>query len=393
MCAEAALIIGALSDATSFLRRELGLHCSAEKIAAQLIEKFRASAALAAKDGIIPYGSENGHWSPSPSDGNSWWTGGFWPGLMWQLWHLSGDDFFMAEARRAEELLTAEFRSFRLLSHDVGFMYLLSCGADDKLTGREQSQTDTLHAASLLMGRFNPVGYIRAWNEKEKMGYAIIDCLMNLPLLFRAERLTGDPRYGNVARIHADTTLREFLRENGSVSHIIEFDPATGKYVRELPGQGYCLGSSWSRGQSWGLYGFTLMYMNTQEARYLDAARRIADYFISRIRPDGLTDCDFAQPAGVYLLDNIAGMCGACALIELSGITGSDAYLQAAEHLIDGVYENCCDWTSSSCGVLTHCTASYHDNGTGRHTNLMYADYFLTEAVSKLLGRDPMLWI
>ena len=369
------------------------MHCNIERLASQLTEKFRSSAAAAAEAGILPYKSENGRWLTSPYDGNSWWTGGFWPGLMWQLWCLSGDDFFLTEARRAEDLLTAEFRSYRLLNHDVGFMYLLSCGADDKLTGREGSRNDTLHAASLLMGRFNPVGYIRAWNEKEKMGYAIIDCLMNLTLLFRAERITGDPRFGNVARIQADTTLREFLRENGSVSHIIEFDPFTGKRVRELPGQGYCLGSSWSRGQSWGLYGFTLMYMNTQEAKYLDASCRIADYFISHIRADGLTDCDFAQPAGEERIDNIAGMCGACGLIELSRITGNSLYLQSAERLIDGVYDHCCDWSSASRGVLTHCTASYHDDGAGRHTNITYGDYFLTEAVSKLLGKDPMLWI
>ena len=193
--------------------------------------KFRKTAEAAAEAGIIPYQSVNGKWVESPYDGNSWWTGGFWPGLMWQLWTLTGDDFFRQEARRAEGLLTAEFRTFRKLNHDVGFMYLLSCGADAKLTGDEQAETDTLHAASLLMGRFNPAGFIRAWNEPDRVGYAIIDCMMNLTLLYRASRDTGDPRFRNAAKVHADTAMREFLREDGSVSHIIELDPETGKRV------------------------------------------------------------------------------------------------------------------------------------------------------------------
>ena len=360
-----------------------------EKIAA----KFRRSVPVAAEMGIIPYKSENGKWIPSPYDGNSWWTGGFWPGLMWQLYAATKEDMFRVEALRAQELLTAEFRTYDLLNHDTGFMYLLSTGADYKFFGTKQARTDTLHAASLLASRFNPVGYIRAWNEKQKMGFAIIDCMMNLSLLFWASRQTEDPRFANVAKIHADMTLREFLRPDGSVSHIIEIDPATGDRVAEHPGQGYCLGSSWSRGQAWGLYGFTLAYINTKDARYLEAAKRIAGYFVSHIRPDGLTDCDFCQPEGEERIDNIAGACAACGLMELAKVTGEECWQEAAERLVDGLIDHCCDWSEDRCGVLTHCTASYHDDGAGRHTNITYGDYFLVEALAKLQGTDPMLWL
>ena len=355
--------------------------------------KYRAGIASAAERGIIPYKSENGEWLESPYDGNSWWTGGFWPGLMWQFYARSGEEVFRTEARRVGALLTDEFRVFEKLNHDVGFMYLLSCGADAKLTGSEQARVDTLHAASLLMGRFNPVGYIRAWNHPSQVGYAIIDCMMNLSLLFRAGRETGDPRFANTARVHADTTLREFLRPDGSVSHIIEFDPATGKRVKELPGQGCALGSSWSRGQAWGLYGFTLAHRNTGEERCLDAARRIAAYFTAHIRPDGLTDSDFCQPAGEERIDNMAGAIAACGLLELAETTGESAWREAACRLVDGMLERCCDWTERRRGILTHCTASYHDDGAGRHTNIVYGDYFLVEALAKLGGHDPMLWI
>ena len=158
----------------------------------RLLKKYWATAPLAAAEGMLPYRGEGGRWLGSPFDGNSWWTGGFWPGLMWQLYAASKDEFFLEEARRAEALLTAELRRFTRLNHDVGFMYLLSCGADYRLTGNEQSRVDCLHAASLLMGRFNPAGFIRAWNEPERVGYAIIDCMMNLSLLFWATDHTGD---------------------------------------------------------------------------------------------------------------------------------------------------------------------------------------------------------
>ena len=354
--------------------------------------KLKNSIAPAAEAGIIPYKSEQGHWIESPYDGNSWWTGGFWPGMMWLLYAQSGDDAFKTEARRVEGLLTAEYRVFEKLNHDVGFMYLLSCGADYKLTGDPQAKVDTLHAASLMMGRFNPVGYIRAWNHPSQMGYAIIDCMMNLSLLFWASRETGDPRFAKVARIHADTTLREFLRPDGSVSHIIEFDPETGDRVREHPGQGYALGSQWSRGQAWGLYGFTLAYLNTEEEKYLVAAQRIAANFEKHIRPDGLTDSDFCQPAGEERIDNMAGAIAACGFLELSRITGEKVWQAAGEKLVQGLLDHCCDWTADRCGILTHCTASYHDDGAGRHTNITYGDYFLLEALSKLQGQDPMLW-
>ena len=358
----------------------------------RMARKLRITAENAAAEGIIPYQSAAGKWIGNPYDGNSWWTGGFWPGLMWQLHQLTGDRFFMDEARRVEKLLTDEFRSFLRLNHDVGFMYLLSCGADAKLTGDAQAETDLLHAASLLMGRFNPAGFIRAWNEPERVGFAIIDCMMNLALLYRASRDTGDPRFRQTAKIHADTTLREFLRDNGSVSHIVEFDPETGKRIREHPGQGYALGSQWSRGQAWGLYGFSLAYRHLQDPKYLQAAEKIAANFVSHIRPDGLTDCDFCQPPDEERIDNIAGAIAACGLLELAGLAGKEAWKTAAEQLVGGLLAHCADWSGSHCGILTHCTASYHNDGAGRHTNIVYGDYFLVEALMKLCGKDPDLW-
>ena len=358
--------------------------------------KFARGARVASQQGIIPYMGAKDKYLPSPFDGNSWWTGGFWPGLMWQLYKATGEAVYRDEALRVEALLTDEFRRFDLLNHDVGFMYLLSCGAHYRMTGDAQALSDTLHAATLLAGRFNPAGFIRAWPGKDRTGYAIIDCMMNLSLLYYAGELTGDPRFAKIARIHADTTIREFLREDGSSCHIVIFDSETGKALARPAGQGYCEGSSWSRGQAWALYGFTLSAINTGEQRYLDVARRCAGYFISHIREDGLTDSDFCQPADEERIDNIAGACAACGLLELANLVGGEegeGYRAAAMRLLRALNELCADWSDESTGILQKCTASYHDDGAGRHVNILYGDYFFVEALCKLRGTDARLWM
>lgn len=357
------------------------------------ILKFRRSAALAAAQDVIPYRSEGARWVGPPFDGDGWWTNGFWPALMWQLYAATGEMAFLEEARRVQSRLIAELDAFTRLNHDVGFMYLLSVGADYKLTDDAACRVHTLHAATILAGRFNPAGYIRAWNQEDRAGWAIIDCLMNLPILYWAELETLDPRFSAVARIHAETTVRHFLREDGSTRHIVVFDPVTGQPKEELGGQGYATGSSWSRGQAWALYGFVLGHMASGNAGDVGVAQRMARYFMAHIRPDGLTDCDFGQPPGEERIDNIAGAIAACALLELKRITGQSEYGEAALHLLHGIDDHAADWSEASPGILTKCTAAYHDDGAGRHINILYGDYFFVEALAKLNGTDPMLWL
>ena len=356
--------------------------------------KYKRNIPYAVRDEMIPYGGAPNGFIAAPFDGNSWWTGGFWPGLMWQFFVATGDEVFKAEARRVQALLTRELMTFEKLNHDVGFMYLLSCGADDLLTGNALASRDTLHAATLLAGRYNPNGFIRAWDQ-DRAGWAIIDCMMNLCLLYWASRRTGDPRFALIASRHADTTLREFVRADGSCYHIVVFDPLTGVAQKKPAGQGYDENSSWSRGQAWALYGFTLAHMNTGEPRYLEAACRIADYFVRNIRADGLTDCDFRQPANVERIDNIAGACGSCGLLELAALTKGEPakrYRAAAETMLIALADASADWTDHTTGILQRCTAAYHDEGAGTHVSLIYGDYFFAEGLAKLAGSDPMLW-
>jgi unsaturated chondroitin disaccharide hydrolase len=371
------------------------MHTWIDEAIAQITRKMPGSVAQARAQGLIPYKGIPGGWLGAPFDGNAWWTGGFWPGLLWQLFAETGDAAYREEALRVEALLVPELAQFEGLNHDVGFMYLPSCGMHHRLMGDTDARRHALHAANLLAGRFNPAGFIRAWNM-DRTGWAIIDCMMNLTLLHWATRQTGDPRFAAIAGIHADTAIREFVRPNGSCNHIVIFDPLTGQVLEKPGGQGYRAGSSWSRGQAWGLYGFTLQCINTGTARYLETARRIADYFIAQIRPDGLTDCDFCQPEGVDLIDNIAAAIAACGLLELAQrVPDADAvrYHGAALRLLRALHEQCADYTDGTPGILQKCTASYHEDGAGRHENIVYGDYFYVEALRKLRGEDSNPWL
>ena len=172
------------------------------------------------------------------ADGICWWTNGFWAGMLWQAYHATCDDRYAEIARFTERTLDECFSCYYGLHHDVGFMWLPSAVADYRLTGDADARRRGLHAAQLLAGRFNPAGFIRAWNdfpdpETDTRGWAIIDCLFNIPLLYWASEETGDPRFKKIAMTHADTVAANFIRADGSVRHIVEFDPETGAFVRD----------------------------------------------------------------------------------------------------------------------------------------------------------------
>lgn len=367
----------------------------ADKTFEKIVEKLPYSVKMAAEADIIPYQGLGEAWAGPPFDGDAWWTNGFWGALMWQMAHATGDARYDAEARRIQERLDAELNWFDRLHHDVGFQYLLTFGAQYRLSGDLDARRKTLKAATLLAGRYNPNGFIRAWNGAGREGWAIIDCLMNLPLLYWATRETGDPRFAFIARKHTDMTIEHFLRPDGSCNHIVVFDPETGAALDKPGGQGYGVGSSWSRGQAWALYGLALGYLNAKEPRYLEAACRVADYFISNIRPDGLTDCDFCQPREEERIDNIAAACASCGLLELSTLVEdarAEQYRSGAMRMLSALDSLCADWSPKRLGILQKCTASYHDDGAGRHINIVYGDYYFVEAVCKLRGTDCMPW-
>lgn len=359
--------------------------------AARLDKKMRYAVQEADKVDFIPYTTENGKWKPMPIN---WWTNGFWPASMWQMYLATGDKLYHDEALRAEKMLDASLKDFKTLSHDVGFMWLIQSGVHYALEGNQDSFDRTLFAADALAARYNPNGFIRAWNGAGKEGWAIVDCMMNLPLLYWASRETGDPRYKLIAQRHADTTIRCFVREDGSCNHIVCFDPETGEMLDNPGGQGFVSGSSWSRGQAWALYGFALSCLLSGEQRYLDASKRVANYFISQITDDYIPRCDFRQPAEPNLKDNTAGAVAASGLLLLSRLVPdceAQTYYDVAVKMLLAMEKTCINWELNDPALLTKCTSAYHDI-PGRHITMNYADYYFMEAVGLLRGEKMFFW-
>lgn len=330
-------------------------------------------------------------------DGISWWCNGFWGGMMWQMYSLTKEEKYLTIARRVEEKLDRSFKEFDGLHHDVGFMWLPTAVADYRITGNSASRRRALHAAHILAGRFNPRGqFIRAWNDMEDVnttGWAIIDCMLNIPLLYWASEETGDPRFRQIAVLHANKTLEHFIRPDGSVNHIVEFDPHTGAFVKSYGGQGYGEGSAWTRGQAWAIYGFTISYLHTDDRRYLDAAKRAACYFMAHIPEDGLIPVDFRQPKVPAYEDASAAAIAACGLLEMAGQTEGQEqslYVDTALQMLKTLEEKRCDWSLDSDGILDKCTAAYHDKA--HEFNTIYGDYYFIEAMMKVNGTEMFIW-
>ncbi len=347
--------------------------------------------------GKVPYTTVDGIFDDWSGKGISWWTNGFWGGMLWQLYHATGEPLYRETAEVLEEKLDRVFMDNGGMDHDSGFRWLPTAVADYRLTGSPQSKNRGLRAASDLAGRFNPVGkFIRAWNDDGdagRAGWAIIDCMMNLPLLYWAYEETKDPRFLHIATMHADTAEKYFIRPDGSANHIVVFDPFTGEYKESLGGQGYGQGSSWTRGQAWALYGFTLSYIHTGNPKYLETAARVADYFISHIPEAGLIPIDFCQPPEPAWEDSTAAAIASCGLLELAArVPGqqADAYAAAADRLLKALYEKRCNWDENCDYILEKCSAAYHDE---RHEfSIIYGDYYFIEAVWKRVGKEIFIW-
>lgn len=343
----------------------------------------------------IPYTTENGCFDDLTDKNICWWTNGFWGGIMWQLYHASGDELYRGIALEVEEKLDRNLMIHMGMDHDSGFKWLPTSGAHYRIDGDKASYNRLMLASDNLAGRFNTAGgFLRAWNDKRdgsRAGWAIIDCMMNLPLLYWASDLTKDPRYGQIARIHAQTAMKYFIREDGSVNHIVEFHPATGEFLTSHGGQGYRQGSTWTRGQAWAIYGFVLSYLYTKEEGYLQSAEKTADYFRENIPDEGGIPVDFRQPPDCTWEDSTAAAIAACGMLELSKIVKSgEKYKKTAINLLHFLADERCNWSLECDHILEKCTAAFSDD---KHEfAIIYGDYFFIEAIWKLTGEELFIW-
>ncbi|MCI1381686.1 MAG: glycoside hydrolase family 88 protein, partial [Lachnospiraceae bacterium] len=305
---------------------------------------------------------------------------------------------YREEALKVEKKLDAILMQYNVMDHDSGFRWLPTAVAHWRVEKNPESENRALLAAANMAGRFNLAGqFIRAWNDfgdRDRRGYAIIDCMMNLPLLYWASSVTEDPRFAQIAMAHADTAMKAFVREDGSVNHIVNFDINTGEALGPVDGQGMAPDSSWTRGQSWGIYGFTLSFLHTGKKEYRETAERIADYVISAIPESNIVPVDYCQPKDIPWEDSTAAAITACGLIELAKCEDDEAkaekYLGKALELLKTLDAKRCCWDETRDELLEKCTAAYHDKE--HDFTIIYGDYYFIEAVYKLCGTELFIW-
>jgi len=332
----------------------------------------------------------NGHirWIISSYD----WTEGFWPGTCWMLYNYTKDKKWKEAAVETQKL----FVQHKDLTndHDLGFIFNNSYGKAYRTTGEVQYKQVLLDAANALITRFNKhVGCIQSWdvadNWQSKRGWVfpvIVDNLMNLELLFEATAITGDSIYRDVAVAHANTTMRNHFRSDGSSYHVVDYDPETGEVRSRVTAQGFADESAWSRGQAWALYGYTMCYRYTKDQKYLDFAQKIANFILNHPNypEDGVPYWDFNAPdIPQAKRDASSGAIIASALLELSSYT-QGRYKAKADLILNSLASDAYTAKHGENGnfVLMHSVGSI-PHGNEIDVPLNYADYYYIEALMR----------
>ena len=336
-----------------------------------------------------------------PACENDQWTCGFWPGQLWLAYEHTGDPVF----RYAALIQMQSFRNriehgIEVDHHDMGFLYTPSCVAAYRLTGSADARRAALLAADRLLSRWQPKGrFFQAWGAMDEPGNYrfIIDCLLNLPLLFWAGETTGNPEYRRKAGLHLDTCLRHSFREDGSTFHTFYMDPQTGAPVRGVTCQGYRDDSAWARGQAWAIYGTALAYRYTKDARCVELFRKAARFFAERLPEDLVPywDLIFGDGSGEPR-DSSSAAIAACGLLEMAPFLPEEEAAQCrgfASRMVRSLAGHyAVKPADGSNGLLLHGTYSKKSpyntcTPEGVDECVVWGDYFYMEALTRL-SRD-----
>jgi len=319
---------------------------------------------------------------------SGWWTSGFFPGSLWYLYEYTKDEKFKDAAIQMTSRIEKEKDNTG--THDLGFMLYCSFGNGFRLTEDQSYKDVMLTGARSLSTRFRPnIGCIQSWGSRKGWQCpVIIDNMMNLEFLMWAFNQTGDSSFYKIAVTHSDTTIKNHFRPDFSTWHVVSYDTITGRVEAKQTAQGAADGSAWSRGQSWGLYGYTVMYRETGLQRYLDQAEHIADFLINHpnMPEDKIPYWDFNAP-GIPETnrDASAGAIMASALIELSSYVGEEKktqYLEIAEKQIRSLSSPTYLAKEGENGnfILMHSVGSIPAKSEV-DVPLTYADYYFIEAL------------
>lgn len=343
----------------------------------------------AGQDTILPRSFENGVNTTSDS---RWWTSGFFPGSLWYLYENSENPKILEYAKLYTDRVERE--KYTTDNHDVGFMLYCSFGNGLRLTQEKRYEEVLLTGANSLTTRYNPdIGLIRSWDHStDRWHYpVIIDNIMNLELFLWAYDYSGKPIFKEIAVSHADKTIEHHFRPDYSSYHVVSYDTILAVPHTKQTHQGYSDESMWSRGQAWGLYGYTYLYRELKDERYLLQAQNIADFLIHHpnMPEDYIPYWDYNAPdiPNTYR-DSSAGSIMASALIELSDFVDESRakeYMKVVEKQIRTLAspEYTANLGENGCFILKHGTGAYPFNSE-MDVPLTYADYYYLEALIRL---------
>lgn len=333
---------------------------------------------------------------------NTDWTSCFWTGMLWLVYDATGSEKY----REAAEKHLDSFRNrienqICTDTHDLGFLYSLSCVAAYRLTGNEQAKEIALKAAKELTVRYFPkAGILQAWGnlqDPEQRGRMIIDCCMNLPLLYWASQVTGDSQYADIARSHVKQAEKYIVREDASTYHTYYMDVETGLPRCGKTAQGFSDSSCWSRGQAWGIYGFVLSNIYKQDEELIHSAKKLANYFLNRLPEDLICYWDLVFTEGDEERDSSAAAIAVCGLLELVKQLPKDSqehklYSCAAAGMLNSLITNYEAMPlPGSNGLLKHAVYAKPD-GKGIDECCIWGDYFYLEALVRCLKDWKLYW-
>ncbi len=331
---------------------------------------------------------------------NNEWTSSFWTGLLWLAYEYTNDEKYY-------QVIKIHLKSFKeriyrkakdVQTHDIGFLYSLSWVPQHRKFHDEESKTVILEAANQLIYRYLPnAKIIQAWgdlNDPQQMGRMIIDCNLNLPLLYYATEISGDPKYKTIAENHVNQALKYVIRDNYSTYHTYYLDVKTGKPLYGKTHQGNSDSSCWARGQAWGIYGFSLNYKYIKDEKLIEAVKNLTNYYLNHLPNDLICnwDLDFIEDNGQR--DASAAAIASCGMLELIKYLPDN---DCKKH----IYKNAANITMKTLsekyigddlnGILLHSVHNMNNND-GVDEYCLYGDYYYFEALMRLYKNWELFW-
>ncbi len=319
------------------------------------------------------------------------WCSGFWPGVLWYDYEASKDSMVLAEADRFTRSVKKVVDD-PVFDHDLGFLVYCSYGNGYRITHNEDYKQVILNAADSLATLFNPnVGTILSWpREVSRFGghNTIMDNMINLEMLFWAAKNGGNPYLHDIAVKHAETTMKNHFRDDFTSYHVAVYDSITGEFIRGCTHQGYSDDSMWARGQAWAIYGYTMVYRETNDPKFLNFAQKVTDVYLERLPEDRIPYWDFDDPAIPNAPKDASAACVvASALLELSDYVGGvkgNHYKDEALRMLASASSDAYKSGNRNNSFLLHSTG-HHPAGSEIDYSIIYADYYYIEALNRLV--------